>query len=123
MSTSEKSSHRPLSGFFTALAVVIFLGGFYLAGSMFLAAEPWYIRLGAALGSIVLAAGALALTDYWVKIRQLAIGARIEMRKVFWPKKDELLKTTLMVLAIVAVFALFLTIVDALLTLLIRTVL
>lgn len=123
MPTSENSSTRPLSGLFTALAVILFLGGFYLAGSMFLAAQPWYVRLGVVVVSLIASTLALMMTEHWLRLRQLAKGARIELRKVFWPSKDELVKTTLMVLAIVAVFALFLTIIDALLALLIRAVL
>ena len=44
------------------------------------------------------------------------------MRKVYWPQKDELTKTTLMVLATVAAFAIFLTIVDAILSLIVKWV-
>lgn len=124
MSTNITSTaKKPLSGLFTAIAVILFLGGFYLAGSALLAAQPWYFRLGVVVVTLLVSCGALMLTEYWLRIKSLTYGARIEMRKVFWPTKDELVKTTLMVLAIVAVFAIFLTIVDGLLTLLIQWVL
>lgn len=123
MSSSDNTAHRPLSGLFTALSVLLFLGGFYLAGSLFFAARPWYIRFLVMAAGLLGATGALALTDHWNRLRELAVGARIEMRKVFWPGKDELVKTTLMVLAIVAVFALFLTLVDGLLAFIIAKVL
>lgn len=74
------------------------------------------------MAALFFALGSLTLTDHWVHIKELFHGARIEIRKVFWPKKDELVKTTLMVLVIVAIFAIFLTIVDGLLTLLIKWV-
>ncbi len=123
MSTSDHTAHRPLSSVFTALAVLLFLAGFYLAGSMFLAARPWYIRFLVVAAGVLAATGALILTDHWSRLRELATGARIEMRKVFWPGKEELVKTTLIVLVIVAVFALILTLIDGLLTFVIAKVL
>jgi preprotein translocase, secE subunit len=39
-------------------------------------------------------------------------GARIEMRKVRWPTKEEATKSTLVVLALVALFAIVLSIFD-----------
>ncbi|UJF23768.1 preprotein translocase subunit SecE [Suttonella sp. R2A3] len=111
---------KPLDGLFTALAVLFFLGGFYLIDSMFLAAEAWYVRFGVVLVALLLAAGCLWLTGYRSKILSLFKGARIEWRKLHWPTKDEAVKATLMVLAIVAVFAIFLSIIDWFLALIIR---
>lgn len=123
MTTSANSTNRPFSGVFTAVSILLFLGGFYLAGSMFFAAQPWYFRLLIVFGGLGLSVGALMLTDHWTHLSGLFKGARIELRKVHWPGKNELVRMTLIVLAIVAVFSLFLTIVDALLALLIRWVL
>lgn len=123
MSTIENETARPLSGTFTALAVFLFLGGFYLSGSIFLAAQAWYVRFLAVVIGCVSATGALSQTEYWQKIRSLARGARIEMRKVFWPGKQEWLRATGMVFAVVIVFAIFLLTVDMLLAWLIRMVL
>lgn len=114
---------KPLSGFFTALSVILFLGGFYIAGSSFLAAKPWYFRLFIVCIGVLLAVGSLKMSNYWAVLKDLAYGARVEIRKVFWPAKDELIKTTIMVLVIVTIFAIFLTIVDGLLTLLVQWVL
>ena len=123
MSTEIAVVKKPLSGLFTVLAIVLFLGGFYLAGSLFLASKAWYLRLSVAVLGTVLAAAALTQTIYWHKMISLVRGARIEMNKVFWPNKDELIKTTAMVLAIVTVFAIVLSIIDWILTLIVQLVL
>ena len=118
--TPVQVKKKPLDGLFTALAVIFFLGGFYLIDSIFLAGAAWYVRLGVVIASLLLAIGALSLTGYREKFISLFKGARVELRKVHWPSKDEAVKTTLMVLAIVAVFAIFLSIIDWLLALIIR---
>ena len=123
MSTEIAVVKKPLSGLFTVLAIVLFLGGFYLAGSLFLASKAWYLRLAVAVLGAVLAAAALTQTIYWHKMISLVRGARIEMNKVFWPNKDELIKTTAMVLVIVTVFAIVLSIIDWILTLIVQLVL
>lgn len=111
---------KPLDGLFTALSVIFFLGGFYLIDSIFLAGSAWYIRFAVVVVSLTLALGAISLTGYREKIISLFKGSRIELRKVHWPSKDDAIKTTLMVLAIVSVFAIFLSIIDWLLALIIH---
>lgn len=103
---------KPLDGLLITVATIIFLGGFYLAGSLFFAGREWYIRLLVIVVALLASVGVLALTSYRAKLVSLARGARIELRKVHWPSKDEWWKSTLMVLVIVTVFALFLSLVD-----------
>ncbi|MDO4777303.1 MAG: preprotein translocase subunit SecE [Cardiobacteriaceae bacterium] len=114
---------KPLDGVLIFLATLLFLGGFYLAGSLFFAAKPWYIRLLIIVVAIVSSLAVLALSSYRARLFSLARGARIELRKVHWPSKDEWWKATLMVLVIVTVFALFLSLIDWLLAALIQWVL
>lgn len=114
---------KPLDGVLIFVATLLFLGGFYLAGSLFFAAKPWYIRLLIIVATVVSSLGVLALSSYRARIVSLARGARIELRKVHWPSKDEWWKATLMVLVIVTVFALFLSLIDWLLAALIQWVL
>ncbi|MBV7433601.1 preprotein translocase subunit SecE [Cardiobacteriaceae bacterium TAE3-ERU3] len=118
--TPVQVKKKPLDGVFTALAVIFFLGGFYLIDSIFLAGSAWYVRFGVVIVALLLSIGSLSLTGYREKFVSLFKGARVELRKVHWPSKDEAVKTTLMVLAIVAVFAIFLSIIDWLLALIIR---
>lgn len=114
---------KPLDGVLIFVATLLFLGGFYLAGSLFFAAKPWYVRLLIIVVAMVSALAVLALSSYRARLLSLARGARIELRKVHWPSKDEWWKATLMVLVIVTVFALFLSLIDWLLAALIQWVL
>lgn len=123
MSAEKNIPKKPLTGLFTFLALAFFLGGFYFAGSMFLATSAWYIRLSVALLGAVLSIVALRFTVHWDYLISLVRGARIELRKVFWPRKDEWLKMTGLVLVIVAIFSIFLWVVDAILTFIVQLVL
>ena len=114
---------KPFDGVLVFIATIIFLGGFYLAGSLFFAGREWYIRLLIIVVALLASAGVLALSSWRAKLISLARGARIELRKVHWPSKDEWWKSTLMVLVIVAVFALFLSLVDWILAAFIQWVL
>lgn len=114
---------KPFDGVLIVIATIIFLGGFYLAGSLFFAGEPWYIRLLIVVVAFLAASAVMALTSYRSKILSLARGARIELKKVHWPSKDEWWKATLMVLVIVTVFALFLSLVDWILAAFVKWVL
>lgn len=114
---------KPFDGVLVFVATIIFLGGFYLAGSLFFAGREWYIRLLIIIIALLGSLGVLALTSWRAKLISLARGARIELRKVHWPSKDEWWKSTLMVLVIVAIFALCLSLVDWTLALVVQTVL
>lgn len=121
--TSDSPSTSKFDSIFAALAVILFLGGFYLSGSLWFAGSPWYVRFLIIASSVALSVGALWPSSYRQRLITLAKGARIELYKVFWPSKDESVRTTLLVLLIVTVFAIFFSIVDGLLTLLIKWVL
>lgn len=111
---SVEQQKRPLDSFFTALAVILFLGGFYCAGSnsSFFAGLSGYSRFGIAIVSLLVSAMALWPTSHRYYLLALFRGARIEMRKVRWPTKEEATKSTLVVLALVALFAIVLSIFD-----------
>ena len=81
--TPVQVKKKPLDGLFTALAVIFFLGGFYLIDSLFLAGSAWYIRFGVIIISLLLALGTISLTSHREKMISLFKGARIELRKVF----------------------------------------
>lgn len=111
---------KRLDGLFTTISVVFFLAGFYLIESSALAGKEWYIRLAVVIVSLLISLVSLMMTGYRAKILSLFYGARIELRKVHWASKDESIKTTLMVLVIVSVFALFLSLIDWILALIVR---
>lgn len=100
---------------FLTLSVTSFLGGFYLAGSLFFAGSAWYVRFFIVVLALLLSIAFLAPTAHFQKILSLVKGARIELRKIFWPSKDESIKTTLLVLGMVSVFAIFFSLVDLIL--------
>ncbi len=95
-------------------AALLALGGIYFAfhGDP---ATPLATRAGALLGGIALSC---LLVYFSQPGRDFAVYCRdsaLEMRKVVWPKKDETIRMTGVVLAFVAVAALFLWLVDAIL--------
>ena len=107
----------------TTLSVATFLIGFYLVDSIVFASSPWYVRLLVVAASLTISVVLLTRTSHYAKILSLFKGARIEISKVFWPQKDELTKTTIMVLVVVSIFAIFFSLVDALLTLILKWIL
>ena len=111
---SVEQQKKPLDSLFTALAVILFLGGFYCAGSnnYFFTGLSGYARFGIAVATLIISAAALWPTSHRDYLLALFRGARIEMRKVRWPTKEEATKSTLVVLVLVALFAIVLSIFD-----------
>lgn len=111
---SAERQNKPLDSLFTALAVILFLGGFYCAGSNNypFAGLSGYSRFGIVMATLFTSAAALWATSHRNYLLALFRGARIEMRKVRWPTKEEATKSTLIVLALVALFAIVLSIFD-----------
>ena len=117
----QKKSTDPL---FPALAVILFLGGFYLAGSTtFLTGASGFVRFGVVIASLIASAAALWPTSHRAHILSLMRGARIEMRKMRWPTKDDAVKTTMVVLLLVAIFSIVLSIFDWILTSIVKALL
>lgn len=92
--------------------LVLLIAGF-VANSYF-AQVPWAIRT--AIGIVLLAIlAALALwTTQGRKAWEFIKAARVELRKVVWPTRQETIQTTLVVMAMVVVTALFLWGIDTL---------
>ncbi len=90
--------------------VVLGLTGFYLYGD-----EPLLFRVGGLL-AVVGAAGAVVLsTAQGRAIWQFAQASKQEVRRVIWPTRPETLQTTLIVVAMVILVAIFLWLMDVLL--------
>jgi preprotein translocase subunit SecE len=94
----------------SAIAVVIVAAGIY-ANSYF-AAESLLLRvIGLLLGASV--AGWLAGgTKRGKGFINLCLEARIEIRKVVWPTRQETVQTTLVVLVVIVIVALILWLLD-----------
>jgi preprotein translocase subunit SecE len=95
-----------------AVAALVVVG---VSGNQFYSAEPILYRVLALL-VVAAAAGFVALqTAKGQSFFSLVKEARIEIRKVVWPTRQETTQTTLMVVAVVLVMALLLWGLDSLL--------
>ncbi len=106
-----KESRFDLLKWLTVAALVV-VG---VVGNQYFSAEPILYRVLALL-VIAVVAGVIALQTskgqaFWV----LAKEARVEIRKVVWPTRQETTQTTLIVVAVVLVMALLLWGLDSLL--------
>lgn len=89
---------------------ILFAAG--LAANYYYGAQPWPLRL---LGWLVLSGiiAALAFQTHQGKMAlNFARESRIELRKVFWPTRQETMQTTLFVAAMVIILALILWAID-----------
>ena len=89
------------------LIVIAGVGGFYV-----LADQASWLRWLAVVASLVLAALVALFSRYGVEFRHFVELARVELRKVVWPTRDDTLKTTGVVLFFVTVAGLFFWLLD-----------
>ena len=86
----------------------------------------WYdedalpLRLGMVAGGLVVAGGLLWISWYGREFRQFAQAARVELRKVVWPSREDTVRTTVMVILFAIAMGLFFWVLDMILTWLIR---
>jgi preprotein translocase subunit SecE len=95
-------------------AIAFAIGGivaFYLLKSR---PEVWASWV-AMFGAFAVAVLAFGFSQYGRNFWQFVIEARVELRKVFWPSRDETFKTTLIVLVFVAIASMFFWVLDLLL--------
>ena len=84
------------------LALFAGIGAFY-----------WYedqalpIRIAMVIAGLAAAAGLIWFSWYGREFRQFAVAARIELRKVVWPEREETIKTTYVVFIFTIVMGLF----------------
>jgi preprotein translocase subunit SecE len=95
-------------------AIMLVLGGivaYYLLKSRPEAWASW----AAMFGGIVLGLVVFGVSRYGRNFWQFVLESRVELRKVFWPSRQETLQTTLIVLVFVAIASLFFWLLDLLL--------
>jgi preprotein translocase subunit SecE len=86
----------------------------------------WYedqsltIRVAMVIAGWAAAAGLIWFSWYGREFRQFAVAARVELRKVVWPEREETIKTTYVVFIFAIVMGLFFWGLDWVLTWLIR---
>ena len=113
MSTVEATSSTALDSL--KWLVVVLLVAVGVGGNWYYQDQSLLYRV---VGLIVLAAAAVFLAGQTVRGRaawQLMKDARAEIRRVVWPKREETLQTTGIVLLLVVVFGLILWLLDTLL--------
>ena len=94
-----------------AVVLAIVLGGVY-ANMEYATVTLLYRALaGVAIAAVVLAIG--LQTEHGQAVWNLAKEARVEVRKVVWPTRQETTQTTLIVVAVVIVVALMLWALDS----------
>ena len=107
--TEEVVSNK-LDTFKLLLAIVVLLGG--IVGFYYYESESQLYRV---LGVVFAALVAIAICSTTV-LGQNLIGfsreARMEVRKVVWPTRQETLQTTFMVMVVVIIIGIFLWLVD-----------
>ena len=92
------------------IAIVIALAG--VAGYYVLANQPTWMRWSTVAASFLVAAVVVAFSRYGAEFRRFVELARIELRKIVWPTREETLQTTLVVFGFVVVAGLFFWLLD-----------
>ena len=87
------------------VAVAIALAG--IVGYYLLGTQALWVRWLVQVASLVLAAVVVAFTAYGAEFRRFVELARIELRKVVWPTRQETLQTTVVVFVFVIVAGAF----------------
>ncbi len=103
-------------------AIVIALAGVF-AFYVLRGEQANWIRWLVFAGGLLVGGTVFAFSQHGRDARKFALDARIELYKVFWPTRDETLKTTLVVFIFVVIMALFFWIVDAFLAWATRSIL
>jgi preprotein translocase subunit SecE len=96
------------------LSIVAVIGG--------IVAFYWYdelmlpLRVGMVLAGVVVGAGLAWFSWYGREFWQFAIAARVELRKVVWPEREETIKTTYVVFIFTIIMGVFFWLLDMALT-------
>ena len=105
MTEQAQAGAGPLDTVKLVVAVALVAAG--VAGFYLLADQPIWLRWIIVLASLVLG-GLVALQSFQGReFSQFVQTARIELRKVVWPNRQETLQTTLVVFVMVIALALF----------------
>ena len=95
------------------VAIACVIGG--IVAYYLLSASPDWMRWLAMVAGVVLAALVFFVSQYGRDVWQFALDSRIELRKVFWPNRNETGMTTLIVFGFVIVMSLFFWVLDLIL--------
>jgi preprotein translocase subunit SecE len=93
-----------------AVAILIAIAG--VVAYYVLTNRPVWERWAAVAASLVLAAVVIAFSSYGTEFRRFVELARVELRKIVWPTREETGKMTAVVLMFVVVAGLFFWVLD-----------
>ena len=93
-----------------AVAILIAIAG--VVGYYVLANQATWMRWLAVIAGLVLAGVVVAFSRYGSEFRRFVELARIELRKIVWPTRQETLQTTLVVFGFVIVAGVFFWLLD-----------
>ena len=87
---------------FGIAAVAAGVAGYYLLGT-----SPMWLRWICVAAGLAAAALLIGISRYGSEFRQFVASARVELRKIVWPTREETGKTTLIVFVFVAIAGFF----------------
>jgi preprotein translocase subunit SecE len=116
VSKSVESQVKTESSIGMMLSILIVLGSFVLYYQDPLGLNTTLYKVLVLLVGLVLAAFVFLKAPQGVRLNAFYKETKIELRKVVWPTRDETVKTTGMIMVAVVIVAIFLWIVDAILT-------
>ena len=82
--------------------------------------DPLALRLAMVGSGVVAAVGLAWVSWYGREFWQFAQAARVELRKVVWPEREDTVRTTVLVIVFASLMGLFFWVLDLILTWLIR---
>jgi len=89
------------------LLVILGVAGYYVLGD-----QNVWLRWGCVVAGLVLGALVVAFSAYGTQFRSFMDAARVELRKIVWPTREETGKTTLAVFIFVSIAGLFFWLLD-----------
>jgi preprotein translocase subunit SecE len=92
------------------VAILLVIAG--VAGYYVLADQATWLRWVPVVAGLVLGAVVVAFSSYGAEFRRFVELARIELRKIVWPTRQETGMTTLVVFGFVVVFGVFFWLLD-----------
>jgi preprotein translocase subunit SecE len=100
------------------LAIVALLAG--VVAFYWYEEDPLALRLAMVGSGLVVAVGLAWVSWYGREFWQFAQAARVELRKVVWPEREDTVRTTVLVIVFASLMGLFFWVLDLILTWLIR---
>jgi preprotein translocase subunit SecE len=82
--------------------------------------QPLLVRIAMVIAGLAAAAGLMWFSWYGREFWQFVLAARVELRKVVWPEREETIKTTYVVFFFAIVMGVFFWLLDMVLTYLTR---